>query len=70
MNPARIISAASIAFLAVAPALAQETANAPRQPSVTTLTSAWVGYAAMALIAALILFISLRGSKRSDQKDS
>ncbi len=60
-----------IALLATAPAIAQEVAarsNAPRQPSVHVLTSAWVGYAAMTLIFGLIIFISLRGSARGVQK--
>ena len=60
-----------IALLATAPAIAQEVAapsNAPRQPGVRVLTSAWVGYAAMALIFGLILLISLRGSARGEQK--
>ena len=60
-----------IAFLATAPAIAQEVAaqNAsPRQPAVRSMTSAWVGYAAMTLIFGLILLISLRGSARGEQK--
>ena len=60
-----------IALLATAPAIAQEVAapsNAPRQPGVRILTSAWVGYAAMALIFGLTLLISLRGSARGEQK--
>lgn len=60
-----------IALLASAPAIAQEsqaTSNAPRQPGVRMLSSAWVGYAAMALIFGLILLISLRGSARGEQK--
>ena len=60
-----------IALLATAPAIAQEVAtpsNAPRQPGVRILTSAWVGYAAMVLIFGLILLISLRGSARGEQK--
>ena len=60
-----------IALLATAPAIAQEVStpsNAPRQPGVRVLTSAWVGYAAMALIFGLILLISLRGSARGEQK--
>ena len=60
-----------IALLATAPAIAQEVAtpsNAPRQPGVRVLTSAWVGYAAMALIFGLVILISLRGSARGEQK--
>ena len=60
-----------IALLATAPAIAQEVAaqNAsPRQPAVRSMTSAWVGYAAMTLIFGLILLISLRGSARGEQK--
>lgn len=60
-----------IALLTTAPAIAQGVAtpsNAPRQPGVRVLTSAWVGYAAMALIFGLILLISLRGSARGEQK--
>ncbi len=72
----RQLSKAFVAFLVVVlntvPALAQEsaatTSNAPRQPGVRLLSSAWVGYAAMALIFALILLISLRGSVRGQQK--
>jgi len=60
-----------IALLATAPAIAQEVAAqnvSPRQPAVRSMTSAWVGYAAMALIFGLILLISLRGSARGEQK--
>ncbi len=57
-----------IALLATAPALAQEVSKAPRQPAATNLSSAWVGYAAMTLIFALILLISLRSSARGEQK--
>ena len=60
-----------IALLATAPAIAQEVAApsiAPRQPSVRNLSAAWVGYAAMVLIFGLIIFISLRGSARGEQK--
>ena len=60
-----------IALLATAPAIAQGVAassNAPRQPAVRSMTSAWVGYAAMTLIFGLILLISLRGSARGEQK--
>ena len=72
----RQLSTAFVASLVVVlntvPALAQEsaatTSNAPRQPGVRLLSSAWVGYAAMALIFALILLISLRGSVRGQQK--
>ena len=60
-----------IALLTTAPAIAQEVAAqnvSPRQPAVRSMTSAWVGYAAMTLIFGLILLISLRGSARGEQK--
>ncbi len=60
-----------IALLATTPAIAQEVAAhdvSPRQPAVRSMTSAWVGYAAMTLIFGLILLISLRGSARGEQK--
>lgn len=63
--------ALSIVCLAVAPAIAQEPdaqSLSPRQPGVRLLTSAWVGYAAMALVFGLILMISLRSSARGQQK--
>jgi len=64
------VIAASIALLAAAPAFAQDApSNAPRQPAVTNLGSAWVGYLAMALVGALVLAISLRGSARGQQKE-
>jgi hypothetical protein len=68
----------TIFVLATVPVIAQDVAqdvaqqaaasNAPRQPGVRLLTSAWVGYAAMALIFGLIILISLRGSARGQQK--
>lgn len=61
---------ALVAVLVAAPALAQDASSkAPRQPVVTNLGSAWVGYLAMALVGALVLAISLRGSARGQQKE-
>ena len=45
-----------------------ESSNAPRQPTVRNLSAAWVGYAAMALIAGLVVTISLMPSKRGHQE--
>ena len=70
-----MIVALSVFILANAPvlahALAQDEAQAalaPRQPGVRILTSAWVGYAAMVLILGLVMMISLKASKRGQQK--
>jgi hypothetical protein len=58
-----------VAFIAW-PCLAQESnPNAPRQPTGKNITSAWVGYVAMFFVTAVIVFVSLMGSKRSQQKD-
>ena len=58
-----------VAFIAW-PCLAQESSqNAPRQPTGKNITSAWVGYVAMFFVTAVIVFVSLMGSKRSQQKD-
>ncbi|MSR44337.1 MAG: hypothetical protein EXS15_03135 [Phycisphaerales bacterium] len=68
----RVVCAATtviLSLLAVAPAIAQESTTAPRQPSVREFPAAWVGYGAMVLIAGLILMVSLHPSKRSQQKD-
>jgi len=58
-----------VAFIAW-PCLAQESnPNAPRQPTGKNITSAWVGYVAMFFVTAVIVLVSLMGSKRSQQKD-
>lgn len=62
-------AAAALALLAAPCAAQDENPNAPRQPSVRHLTSAWVGYLAMGLVAGSIVAVSLMGSKRSQQKD-
>ncbi len=54
--------------IAVAPAVAQEASNAPRQPAVRNFPSAWVGYAAMFFIMALVVGVSLYPSKRGHQE--
>jgi hypothetical protein len=59
--------AACAAIAAAAPALAQGNANAPRQPSVQNTAPAWIGYAAMFLLVAAVLAVSLYPSKRSHQ---
>ncbi len=54
--------------LVVAPAFAQESPNAPRQPAVKNFPAAWVGYAAMFFIMALVVMVSLYPSKRGHQE--
>lgn len=50
------------------PALAQDGSNAPRQPVVKNMTSAWVGYASMFLVMTLVVMVSLYPSKRGHQE--
>jgi hypothetical protein len=62
------------ALLAIAiiawPCIAQDSnPNAPRQPTGRNITSAWVGYVAMLFVTAVIVLVSLMGSKRSQEKD-
>ncbi len=67
MTLSRLMLAAGIAFAAVAPAFAQGNPNAPRQPNVQNTAPAWIGYAAMFLLVAAVLAVSLYPSKRSHQ---
>ncbi len=61
--------AVAIAFVAW-PCFAQDgNPNAPRQPTGKNITSAWVGYVAMFFVTAVIVLVSLMGSKRSQEKD-
>jgi hypothetical protein len=67
MTLARLMLAAGIALATVAPALAQANPNAPRQPNVQNTAPAWIGYAAMFMLVAAVLAVSLFPSKRSHQ---
>ena len=67
MTLSRFICAAGLALAAVAPAFAQGNPNAPRQPNVQNISPAWIGYAAMFLLVAAVLAVSLYPSKRSHQ---
>lgn len=67
MTLSRLLLAAGIAAATVAPALAQGNPNAPRQPNVQNTSPAWIGYAAMFLLVAAVLAVSLYPSKRSHQ---
>ena len=59
----------AIAFIAW-PCFAQDgNPNAPRQPTGRNITSAWVGYVAMFFVTAVIVLVSLMGSKRSQEKE-
>ncbi|MBM4101954.1 MAG: hypothetical protein FJ256_06795 [Phycisphaerae bacterium] len=61
----------AVAFIAW-PCLAQDgnpNPNAPRQPTGKNITSAWVGYVAMFFVTAVIVLVSLMGSKRSQEKE-
>ncbi len=67
MTLSRLMLAAGIALASAAPALAQGNPNAPRQPNVQNTAPAWIGYAAMFLLVAAVLAVSLYPSKRSHQ---
>ncbi|MBU3728751.1 MAG: hypothetical protein FGM37_05815 [Phycisphaerales bacterium] len=67
MTRARLMLAAGIALATTAPALAQANPNAPRQPNIQNVPPAWLGYAAMFLLVAAVLAVSLYPSKRSHQ---
>ncbi|MSR29464.1 MAG: hypothetical protein EXS03_07830 [Phycisphaerales bacterium] len=54
--------------LVAAPALGQDSPNAPRQPAVRNFPSAWVGYTAMFFVVSLVVAVSLYPSKRGHQE--
>ena len=62
-----LVALATLA-ITVVPVLAQDESGAPRQPAVRNFPSAWVGYAAMFLIMALVVGVSLYPSKRGHQE--
>jgi hypothetical protein len=67
MTRARL-TMATISVMAVAStALAQGNPNAPRQPNLQNVSPAWIGYAAIFLLLAAVLAVSLYPSKRSHQ---
>lgn len=64
-----VVLAAFTTLVCAMPAWAQDAvSNAPRQPAVRNMTSAWVGYASMFLIMTLVLMVSLYPSKRGHQE--
>ena len=67
MTLSRLMLAAGIALAAVVPAFAQGNPSAPRQPNIQNVPPAWLGYAAMFLLVAAVLAVSLYPSKRSHQ---
>ena len=67
MTLARLTLAAGLAVAVAFPALAQGNPNAPRQPNIQNVPPAWLGYAAMFLLVAAVLAVSLYPSKRSHQ---
>lgn len=67
MTLPRLASAALAAMALASAALAQSNPNAPRQPNLQNISPAWVGYAAMFMLVAAVLAVSLYPSKRSHQ---
>jgi hypothetical protein len=67
MTPMRLLCAVPVALAAVAPSFAQSNPNAPPDPRVQNTAPAWIGYAAMFILVAAVLAVSLYPSKRSHQ---
>lgn len=67
MTLSRLMCAVCAALTAAAQAFAQGNPNAPRQPNIQNTSPAWIGYAAMFLLVAAVLAVSLYPSKRSHQ---
>ncbi len=62
-----LVTLATLA-IAVAPVLAQDESNAPRQPAVRSFPAAWVGYFLMFVIFSFVVAVSLYPSKRGHQE--